>query len=170
VDPETTPSRRHGTAATGAVASLVALWWAGDGLVQLLVILIAAWLNPLLVLAVAFVELTVINTACCNWIDGNWDRWMAGRAGRQLERRLEKMRSGRLMRRPAAWMSGGSDASFAVAAALTNAITTVAVARLVGGQPVSKRRRLLAAGAFSLFVASLGALLGFVLRDIIRAI
>jgi hypothetical protein len=57
-----------------------------------------------------------------------------------------------------------------VAAALTNAITTVTIAHLVTGQPVGQRRRMIAAASFSLFVAGLGALLGIVLRDVIRAL
>ena len=44
------------------------------------------------------------------------------------------------------------------------------VAHLVGGQPIGRRRVLIAAGSFSLFVAGLGATLGFLLRDVIRAL
>jgi hypothetical protein len=54
--------------------------------------------------------------------------------------------------------------------ASTHAETEGTVAHLVGGQPIGRRRVLIAAGSFSLFVAGLGATLGFLLRDVIRAL
>jgi hypothetical protein len=59
---------------------------------------------------------------------------------------------------------------FALAAALTNAITTVGAARMITGSPVSERRILIASASFGLFVATLGALLGIAMGDIIRAL
>jgi len=164
-----TPAPPPSAARTGAIGALVAIWWAIDGLVLLTVVLLAAWLNPLLVFAVALVICLAINLACCTWLNRHWDRWMAN-AGKKLERKLEKMRAGRLMRHPVAWIQGGSDFWFGLAAALTNAISTVAVARLIGGHPISERRILVASFSFALFVAGLGSLLGFVLGDVIRAI
>jgi hypothetical protein len=79
------------------------------------------------------------------------------------------MRTGRLMRHPVAWIQRGSDFWFGLAAALTNAITTVAVARLIGGHSISERRILVASFSFALFVAGVGSLLGFALGDAIRA-
>lgn len=95
---------------------------------------------------------------------------MASKFGPRLDRRLDKMRSGRVMRHPVAWITSGSDAWFGLAAALTNAITTVAVAHLVSGKPVSLRRVFIASASFSAFVAGLGAVLGLLLRDVIRSL
>lgn len=66
-------------------------------------------------------------------------------------------------------MERGSDFSFGLAAALTNAITAVAVARLIGGRALSERRVVVASFSFALFVAGLGSLLGLALGDVIRA-
>jgi hypothetical protein len=137
---------------------------------MLTVIVLAAWLNALLVFAVALVVLTFVNGACCNWIEGRWDGWMAGGFGNRLNRKLEKMRSSSVMRHPVAWITRGSDAWFGLAAALTNAITTVAVAHLVTGESVSRRRVFIASASFSLFVAGVGSVFGFLLRDAIRAL
>jgi hypothetical protein len=168
VEPDTTPAATS-AGRTGVIGTLVAVWWAIDGLVLLTVIVLAAWLNPLLVFAVALVVCFAINLACCNWIDRHWDRWMAN-AGKKLERKLEKMRTGRLMRHPVAWIERGSDFWFGLAAALTNAITTVAVGRLIGGHAIGERRIVVASFSFALFVAGLGVLLGLALGDVIRAI
>ena len=58
----------------------------------------------------------------------------AGKNARRVESKLEKMRHGGLMRRPVAWIQSGSDVWFGLAAGLTNAITTVALARFIGGK------------------------------------
>ena len=54
---------RASVAHTGLVGTLVGLWWGLDGLVQLVVILIAVWLNALVVFVVALIVLTVVNSA-----------------------------------------------------------------------------------------------------------
>ena len=74
------------------------------------------------------------------------------------------------MRHPVAWITRGSDAWFGLAAALTNAITTVAIAHLVTGQPAGQRRVRIASVSFAAFVAGLGAVLGLAMRDAIRAL
>ncbi len=55
-------------------------------------------------------------------------------------------------------------------AALTNAITAVAIARLIGGQKVGERRTFVAAASFGIFCAGLGSLIGFAAGDVIRAL
>lgn len=146
------------------------LWWGLDALVQLIVILLAVWLNALVVFVAALIVLTVVNTACCNWIESRWDGWISSSFGTRMERKLEKMRAGRVMRHPVDWITRGSDAWFDLAAALTNAITTVTIAHLVTGQPVGQRRVRIASVWFAAFVAGLGSLLGLLLRDAIRAL
>ena len=147
---------------------MVALWWFTDPFVVIGVAVLAAWLNPLIVLVVAAAVLTFINLGCCNWIDRHWDGWMA-RYGKRIEKKLEKMRKGRVMRHPVAWITSGSGALFGLAAALTNAINAVVLGRLIGGHPVGERKGLIAAASFSIFVAALGALIGLAAGDIIRA-
>jgi hypothetical protein len=68
-----------------------------------------------------------------------WDGWIAGH-GERVEARLEKLRSGRITRHPVEWVRRGSVGWFALAAILLNAVVAVAVARLVGGEPVGARR------------------------------
>jgi hypothetical protein len=161
-------STRTGAVRRGTVGSLVAFWWFADGLVQLAVIVLAAFVNPLVVLAVAFVILMLINTACCNWVERHWNSFMT--PGGRVEKKLTKIRSGRFGGTAAGWIERGSDFWFGLAAALTNAITTVGLGRLISGKPTSERRILIASAGFSLFVAALGAVLGFVLGDAIRAL
>jgi len=162
-------SEPGGSARSGVIGVLVVLWWFSDAVVVIGVAALAAWLNPLIVFVVATIVLTAINLGCCNWIDRHWDGWMA-RYGKRFEKRLEKMRKGRVMRHPVAWITSGSGALFGLAAALTNAINAVVLGRLIGGQPVGERRALIAAVSFSIFGAGLGALIGFAAGDIIRAL
>ena len=62
------------------------------------------------------------------------------------------------MRHPVEWIQGGSNVWFGLAAALTNAITTVALARLVSGRELGERRVLVAAVSYGLFCSGhLGA-------------
>jgi hypothetical protein len=55
VEPDSTSAAPSATR-TGVTGTLVAVWWAIDGLVLFTVIVLAAWLNPLLVLAVALLR------------------------------------------------------------------------------------------------------------------
>ena len=50
------------------------------------------------------------------------------------------MRKSKLMRHPVAWIQRGSDAWFGLAAALTNAVITVSLARVIGGERLGERR------------------------------
>lgn len=156
-------------ARTGLIATFVVLWWLGDAVVGIAVMLLAAWGRPLIVFVVAAAVYALINIACCTWINRHWDRWMA-KAGKRVETKVQKMRSSRLMKHPVAWIERGTDWWFALAAALTNAITAVVVARLIGGKPLSERRVLVASLAFSLFAAGFFSLIGFVAGDAIRAL
>ena len=73
---------RASVARTGIVGTLVGLWWALDGLVQLVVVLLAVWLNALVVFVAALIVLTVVNNACFTWIEGRWDGWISSGFGR----------------------------------------------------------------------------------------
>ena len=131
-----------------------------DPLIGLVIVfLVAASLRPWLVFLVAAVALTAVNTALCGWLDRSWGEFAAG-PGKKLESRLEKMRTGRIMRHPVNWITDGSSFWYAIAAMLTNAIQCVGIARIVGGKPIGERRVRLAAVSFSVFEAALFVLLG----------
>ncbi len=132
------------------------------------IVLLAAWLDPLLVFAVAAVGVTAADGLCCTWLDLEWDRWFAG-SGRRIEARLEGMRATRLLRHPVAWIEHGSDRQFALGAAITNAIIATVISRLLSGAPVGPRRILMASLAYGVFFTGLYAFVGFLLGYAVRA-
>jgi ABC-type multidrug transport system fused ATPase/permease subunit len=155
---------------TAAIGTLVVVYPVFDAYaIGVPVVVLSAWLNPLVVFAVAAVAVALINVALCGWLDGHWDGWVASGRAAKVEKRLEKLRSGKVMRHPVEWITRGSDAWFALAAALINAITVVAIARLVGGQAVGRHRILVASIAYALFFVALFSIIGFALGDVIRA-
>jgi hypothetical protein len=87
-----------------------------------------------------------------------------------VEKRLAKLRDGRVMRHPVNWISNSSGWLFALAAALFNAVIVVALARLISGRPVGERRIFMAALGYSVFFAGLFSIIGFVGEEAIRAI
>lgn len=162
-EPGAPPPQVHTTAAGTAIAA----YWLLDGyVIGIPTVVLAAWLNPLIVFAVAAVIMITINLWACGWIDRSWDTW----AGGKVEAKLEKVRSKGVGKKVAAWVARGSDGWFVLAAAVTNAITTVAMARLAGGKPLGRHRIVLAALAYGLFAAALWSLLGWLAGDAIRAL
>jgi hypothetical protein len=152
---------------TAAIGAVIAIYTFFDALlVGLPILLLAAWLNPLVVFVAAFALVTVLDLAACRWVDRQWDAWVGGT---RFETRMEKVRTGKRARRPVAWIEDGSDAWFGFAAALLNAVQVVALARLITGRPVGDRRILIASLAWALFVAGVFSLFGFALGDVIRA-
>jgi hypothetical protein len=132
------------------------------------IVLLAAWLNPLVVFVVAAVGVTAADGLCCTWLDREWDSWFAG-FGRRIEPRLERMRAARLLRLPVAWIERGSTRQFAVGAAVTNAIIATVIARLVTGAQVGPRRILVASLAYGVFFTGLYTFVGFLLGSAMRA-
>jgi hypothetical protein len=132
------------------------------------IVLLAAWLNPLLVFAVAAVGVTAADGLCCTWLDREWDGWFAGYA-RRIEPRVERMRDARLLRHPVAWIEHGSDRQFALGAAITNAIIATVISRLLNGAPVGPRRILMASFAYGVFFTGLYTFVGFLLGSVLRA-
>ncbi len=170
VDEEMPSAGRGGSARTGLIGTLLVLYWLLDGLViGAPVVILAALFNPLIVFVVAAALLVPLNIWFCGWLDGHWT---AGRSGyaKRVETRLEKVRSGRVMKHPAKWVTSGSDTWFAVAAALTNAITVVCLTRVVGGQPLGRHRVLLAGIGYGLGCSAIWAFVGFLLSDAVRAL
>lgn len=162
------PTQR-GFARQAAIGAGVAAWAFLDPLVALVVVGLAAWTRPVVVFGVAAVVLAIINLAACNWLDRQWAVWVSGH-GERLEKRLEKMRNGRIMRHPVAWIASGSAFWFTLAAILVNAVVAVGCARIISGQPVGERRIRLAAITFSVFIAAFYAVVGWAVGDTIRAV
>jgi hypothetical protein len=130
------------------------------------VIELSAWFDPFIVFGVATAVLTLVNVACCSWLERRGDERQPGR----IEARLERFGSSRLMRRPVQWITRGSSAWFVLAAVIVNAIFVVGVARFLGGAPVDRRRIMLASAAYSITFAAFFAAVGFGAGDAIRAL
>ncbi len=155
--------RAGGAARTGAIGTLVAGFAFFDGaLIGAPIAALAATLRPPLVFAVAAVAVSFLSIACCRWVDRRWDDWFSRNAGR-VEKRLERMRESRLMRRPVAWIQGSSDRRYAVAAAVVNPILVVALARSIGGQPIGERRIVLGSVAYAIPYVAMWSLVGVAL-------
>jgi hypothetical protein len=126
----------------------------------------SAWFDPFVVFGVATAVLTLVNVACCSWLERRGDDHAPGR----IEARLERLGSSRLMRRPVQWITRGSSASFVLAAVIVNAIFVVGVARFLGGGPVDRRRIMLASAAYSITFAAFFVAVGFGAGDAIRTL
>ncbi len=149
-----------------AVGSFIAVYALVDAYVLgVTVVVLSALFNSLVVWIAAAVVISTINIWACSWVDNQWDYWIAG-PGKRLEKKLEKMRSGKTLKKPVGWVQRGSDFWFTLAAVVINAITVVALARLIGGRPIGHRRVVLAAVGYSIFFASLFSLIGLGVHDI----
>lgn len=96
---------------TAVVGSPAAAYAVFDALVFLIVIFtLAVILNPFLVFVSASVVVTIINLACCSWLNHEWSSWIAEGHGKRIETRLARMRGSKVMRHPANWIISGSDA------------------------------------------------------------
>ena len=152
---------------TGLIGALVSFYAFFDVLtVGVLIIAMAAVFPFIVVLAIGLIILLVLNTASCLWLDREWDGWYL-KYGGKVEKRLAKMREGKLMRKPVAWITSDSIKGIALAAALTNAIITVSLARLIGGKPVGPRRARAAALSYSVFFAVLYSLVGLLIHEVV---
>ena len=102
---------------------------AGDilGRRRMFLVGLTVWIPWYLTFSVAAGALTVVNIACCNWMQRRWDSWIRG-YGAKLERRLDKLRRGRLLRYPVGWITRDSDVWLTIAAGLIGTVIVVAVA------------------------------------------
>ncbi len=153
---------RTGAVAVGALIGALSIFAALIFAVPILIL--AMNFNALIVFAVAFVMLILINLWACNWIDRNWDQWIAGT---RFEVRMQKVRNGKRAKRPTDWINRGSDRGFALATALLDAIQVIALTRLITGRPAGTRRIVLASIVYSLVFAGLYSLIGFALGSAI---
>jgi hypothetical protein len=161
---------RASSAAPAIGAFIAAYALLGDNIVGVVIIVLAAsgMVQPLILWALAVVIVGLINLACCYWIVREWSAFRGGAGGR-LERRIDGLRDSRLMRRPIAWISEGNPGRFALAAILTNAITAVAAARVVGA-PVDGRRIMYASFAFAAVSCALHTAFGSIIGNLIRSV
>jgi hypothetical protein len=168
VELNSSPGHAH-PASTAFIGAFVAIFAVFDTLLLgVPIMMLAAWIDPLLIFIATGALLTVVNRAACGWLDREWDLWMGG-PGKRVEKKLDSMRSSRLMEHPVRWIAGGSDVRFAFAASLTNAIITVAGARLIGGKRVGTHRVLIASVTYSLFFVGVYSLVGSVIGNFIGA-
>jgi hypothetical protein len=72
------------------------------------------------------------------------------------------------LKKPVSCVQRGSDLWFTLAAVVINAITVVALARLIGGVPIGHRRVVLAAVGYALFFATLYSLIGRSVEDLVK--
>jgi hypothetical protein len=154
---------------SGAIGAIVAAFAFFDGVfIGTPIALLAASFRPSLVYAAATTAVVYLVIACCSWVDRRWDDWFSGN-GTRIETRLETMRASRLMMHPVAWIERGSDRWYALAAAVANPILVAALARLVGGKPIGRRRILLGAVAYAIPYVAIWSLVGFAVGEAIRA-
>src|SRR5215211_5551517 len=152
-------------ASTGIIVAAILLWRTPINDIFNLIALAAAaagYVVPAFLVAV--VVYFVVELTASMWIDGNWDRWMAG-AREKTEQRLAKWRQGRIMKHLVNGVTGDSIFWYAVAAALTSPIMVVTIGRFIGGQPIGKSRILWAVVANALFQAGLIAVVGLLLNE-----
>jgi hypothetical protein len=133
------------------------------------VALLAATFRPLVVFVVAAIATILLTIACCYWVDRQWEAWFSGNANR-IGKRLEAMRTSRLMRHPVGWIQRGSDGSYALAAALANPILVLALARSIGDKPIGERRILLGSVAYAIPYVAIWSLVGVTIGDAIRSV
>lgn len=153
----------------GAVGTLIAAYAVFDVIpIAVVVIGLTAWFErPPILFGITAVALTILNVACCRWLQRHWNTWITG-DGNRVEEKLEKLRQSRVMRHPVAWIVRGSDWWFALATAIVNPIIVFAAARTIGGQPISERRILIASIAYAVPMAAVFVVTGYALGEALR--
>ena len=154
---------------SGAIGTLVAGYALFDVIpIAVIVIALTAWFErPQILFLIVALVLIVINVACCRWLQRHWDAWITGN-GERIEAKLDKMRKSSVMKHPVAWITRGSDWWFALATAIVNPIIVVVAARVVGGQPITERRILIASVAYAVPMAVVFTVTGYALGEALR--
>jgi hypothetical protein len=151
--PATTRPLGKGDALVGALIGAYAIF---DSLVLIVTLIILIVLfDPLGVLLGGILVISLLNLACCRWLDRRWDAWIGSRAGRRLEARLTRLRERESMQRPIGWVTEGSIGLFAAAAAVINPILVIGAARMFGGKPVGDQRIVVASVTYASVVSAL---------------
>jgi len=168
--PHVSTQRAESRARTGAIGTIVAAFAFFDGVfVGAPIALLAASFRPLLVFVAAAFALTCFSIACSGWLNRRWDDWLSGN-DKRIAKKLDFMRASRLMQRPVAWIQGGSDRQYALAAAVVNPVLVVALARSVSGRPIGGRRIRLGSIAYAIPYVAMWTLFGLALGDAVRAV
>jgi hypothetical protein len=128
---------------------------------------VTVWVPWYLTLGVAAAVFTLINIACCAWVQRSWESWIHGH-GARLEARLEKLRRVRVLKHPLRWITRDSDVWLTIAAGLIGTVIVVAVARLAGSKPVGARRVVFASLAYSVGFAATYTGVGVGIGDLVR--
>src|SRR5262245_3610431 len=106
---------------TGGMAALILAWAVGGEVKLLAVVLLALFLvHHVIALAAAFVAYAAIELAFCTWIERHWDGWEA-KAGSRMRKKIDKWRSGRVMRHVADWITGGTEVVYGIDSLIAHA-------------------------------------------------
>ena len=164
------PTRLHGAAWSGVVGAVVAAVAFFDGIVVgAPVALVTASSPGPLVFVTVTVAVACLVICCCSWLDRRWDDWLSGN-GTRVETTFEKMRASRLMRHPIAWIQGGTDRRYALAAAVANPILVAAFTRSLTGEPIGERRILVGAVAYAVPYVAIWSFVGLALAETYRLV
>jgi hypothetical protein len=160
---EVVPVLSRGDAVIGTLVGAYAIF---DSLVLVAVLIgLIARLDPLGVFLGGILIISLLNVVCCGWLDRRWFAWIASGGGRKLEGRLTSLRERDSMQRPIGWITGGSAALFAAAAAVINPVLVVGAGRMFGGKPVGSRKILFASVSYAVVVSTLYLLVAIAIRQ-----
>jgi hypothetical protein len=163
-------SHRLARVADGAIGAFVGVYaFLDDLLLGPVLIAVTVWVPWYLVFAVAGGVLTLVNIACCTWMQRRWDEWILG-YGAKLETRLAKLRRGRVLKHPFGWITRDSTVLITVAAGLIGTVIVVAVIRLAGAKPIGRRRILFASVAYSAGFAATYTGVGVAIEHLVRVL
>jgi hypothetical protein len=170
-DPSVSPeSHTLARVANGVIGTLVGVYaFFDDLLLGPIVVAVTVWVPWYLVFGIAAAALTFINIACCNWMQRSWDEWIRG-YGAKLEKRLEKLRRGRLLKHPLSWIARDSTVLLTIAAGLIGTVIVVAVARLAGRKTIGQRQIVFASIAYSVGFAATYTGVGVAIEHLVQII
>ena len=156
--------------ANGVIGTLVGVYaFLDDLLIGPMLVAATVWVPWYLVFGVAATALTFVNIGCCNWMQRSWDEWILG-YGAKLERKLEKLRRGRLLKHPLGWIARDSTVLLTIAAGLIGTVIVVAVTRLAGSRSVGKRQVLFGSIAYSIGFAATYTGVGIAIEHLVQII
>jgi hypothetical protein len=129
---------------TGGMGALILAWAVGGEVKLTAVVLLALFVvHHVIALAVGFAAYAAIELAFCTWIDRHWDGWEA-KARPRMRKKIDKWRSGRVMRHVTGWIAGGTGVVYGIASFIamfiTDAVVVVTVARMLTGRRLGRGR------------------------------
>lgn len=152
---------------TAFIGGAIGLYAIFDTLILgLPIVVLAIRFNPFAVFCIAAVAVFLLNVACCTWVDLNWGLFAAG-PGQRVEDRIEKLRTRKALEKPVGWITSGSTRSYALAAAVINAILVVATARVVTGRAVGASRIRTASLTYALLFSGVYSVCGYALGKVV---